>query len=283
MDLSFLMIGARYTRPELAKRWGYESHHAIGRGVVTPQSERIILLFVTRIKQEALTQYQDYLSGDLLFWEGQEKHGTDDRIIGAAKAGDELHLFYREIHHAPFEYKGKVILLNAVRWTEAPSQFVFRLEHDQGAADDLERFRGDIEAIPDITEREEIRRARVGQGRFRERLLELWGARCAITGVEIPAVLTASHIKPWRCASNRERLDPHNGLLVLPQYDRLFDRGFISFADNGRILVSPALPRGKFDLLGVREDARLAVVEQGHQPYLAYHRDSVFIGKDDGD
>lgn len=206
MDMSFLTIGARYTRPYLAARWGYDSHHAISRGVVTPQGEKVILLFVTRIKQESLTQYQDYLSGDLLFWEGQEKHGTDDRIIEAQKAGDEVHLFYREIHHCPFEYKGRAILLNAVRRTKEPSQFVFRLEHDSGAADDLERFQGEVEAIPDVTEREEVRKARVGQGRFRKTLLELWGSRCAVTGVEIPSVLTAAHIKPWRCASNAERL-----------------------------------------------------------------------------
>src|SRR3954470_24891243 len=141
MDLSFLVIGAKYTRPELATRWGYSSHHAISRGVVTPQGEKVILLFVTRLKQESLTQYEDYLSGDLLFWEGQEKHGTDDRVINAGKAGDEVHLFYREVHHCPFEYKGRVLLVNAARRADAPSRFVFRLEHDQGAADDLERFR----------------------------------------------------------------------------------------------------------------------------------------------
>src|SRR5579883_1090833 len=105
MDLSSLAIGAKYTRPELAGRWGYTSHHAIGRGVVTPRGENLIILFVTRIKQEALTPYEDALSGDLLFWEGQEKHGTDDRVINARAAGDEVHLFYREIHHTPFEYK----------------------------------------------------------------------------------------------------------------------------------------------------------------------------------
>jgi hypothetical protein len=280
MDLSFLTIGTKYARPELAERWGYESHHAISRGVVTPQGEQVILLFVTRVKQEALTQYWDHLSGDLLFWEGQEKHGTDDRIIGAAKAGDEVHLFYREVHHTPFEYKGRVLLLNAVRKTDAPSQFVFRLEHDQSALDDLERFRGEVEAIPDVTEREEVRKARVGQGRFRQLLLELWGARCAVTGVEIPALLAASHIKPWRCASNAERLDTHNGLLVLPQYDRLFDRGFISFADDGSLLLSPALPRDKLDLLGVREDARLKALEKAHRPFMAFHRDRVFIRHD---
>jgi putative restriction endonuclease len=247
---------------------------------VTPQGEKLILLFVTRIKQEALTQYRDYLSGDILFWEGQKKHGTDDRVIDAKKTGDEIHLFYREVHHSPFEYKGRVVLLSADRKADAPSQFVFRLEHDQGAADDLERFKGQIDAIPDVTERDEVRKARVGQGRFRKLLLDVWGSRCAVTGVELPAVLTAGHIKPWRCASNAERLDPHNGLLVLPQYDRLFDRGFISFADDGAIFLSPALPRDKLDLLGVREDARLTAVAPAHQPFLSFHRDRVFSRHD---
>jgi putative restriction endonuclease len=219
----------------------------------------------------------------LLFWEGQEKHGTDDRVINAEKAGDEIHLFYREVHHTPFEYKGRVLLVNAVRRTDAPSQFVFRLENDQSPADDLERFRSDIDAVPDATEREALRKSRVGQGRFRQALLELWGSRCAVTGVEMPAVLMASHIKPWRCATNAERLDRHNGLLILPQYDKLFDRGFISFEDDGGIFVSPALPKDKFDLLGVRADARLSTVAAEHRPFLSFHRDRVFIHSEASD
>lgn len=281
VDMTFLTIGAKYGRPELAERWGYGSHNAIGKGVVTPRGEKLVILFVTRIKQEALTQYNDYLSGDLLFWEGQERHGTDDRVINAEKTGDEIHLFYREVHHSPFEYKGLVVLLNADRKKDAPSQFVFRLAHDQSAADDLQRFAGQIDAIPDETEREEVRKARVGQGRFRLSLLELWEAKCAVTGVDIPAVLTASHIKPWRCATNAERLDPHNGLLILPQYDRLFDRGFISFADDGDILLSPALPKDKLDLLGVTENGKLKAVNQAHKPFLAFHRERVFLRRDE--
>jgi hypothetical protein len=267
----------------LAAAWGYESHHAISRGVVTPQGEKVIILFVTRIKQESLTQYKDYLSGGLLFWEGQEKHGTDDRVIGAEKAGDDVHLFYREIHHTPFEYMGRVFLLNAVRREDAPSQFVFRLEHDQTAEDDLERFGGQLNAISSPTEREEVRKARLGQGQFRKLLLEMWGARCAVTGADVPAVLTASHIKPWRCATNKERLDAHNGLLLLPQYDRLFDRGLLTFGADGGVVYSPALPRDRMPLLGVREGAALSRVVPAHGPFLDYHRRHVFIRHDDKD
>src|SRR5262245_50327831 len=51
MDLSSLTIGAKYTRPVLARRWGYESHHTLGRGVATPQGEKVVLLLVTPVKQ----------------------------------------------------------------------------------------------------------------------------------------------------------------------------------------------------------------------------------------
>lgn len=281
MDLSLLTIGAKYTRPVLAERWGYSSHNAIGKGVVTPKGEKVLILFVTRIKQEALTQYNDELSSDLLFWEGQEKHGTDDRVIGAENAGDEIHLFYREIHHTPFEYKGRVLLLSHQRATDTPSKFVFRLEHDQGAADDLVRFQDEIEAVLEVTEREELRKARIGQGRFRQRLLELWGGRCAVTDVSLPSVLMASHIKPWRCAGNAERLDPHNGLLLLPQYDKLFDKGYVTFDKQGGLLLSPALSEGRLDLLGIRPDARLTRVAAEQRHFLSYHRDRIFIHRED--
>jgi putative restriction endonuclease len=99
-------------------------------------------------------------------------------------------------------------------------------------------------------------------------------------GVGLPAVLTAGHIKPWRCATNAERLDPHNGLLMLPRYDRLFDRGLVSSDDDGALLASSALPKDKFGLLGIRADARLVRVVPAHQPFLAFHRDRVFVRHD---
>lgn len=204
-------------------------------------------------------------------------------MIGAEAAGDEIHLFYREIHHTPFEYKGRVHLLSYQRQDEAPSQFVFRLEHDQGAADDLERFKGEIDAVPAETEREELRKSRIGQGRFRQRVLEFWGGRCAVTGVALPSVLMASHIKPWRCAGNGERLDPHNGLLLLPQYDKLFDKGYVSFDDGGALLLSPALTENRFDLLGIRLDARLTRLSPNHRSYLTFHRDRVFVHRDENE
>ena len=83
---------------------------------------------------------------------------------------------------------------------------------------------------------------RVGQQIFRDGLLEYWQGRCAITGLAVAEVLRASHIKPWaECATDAERLDVFNGLLLAPNLDAAFDRGFITVAENGEVLVSERL------------------------------------------
>ena len=105
-----LQIGLVYDRPTLAQLWGYASHHALSRGVVTPRDSPYIILFVTRDKQQALTQYRDELDEDLLFWEGEQGHGNDQRIIDAAQQGSTAHLFYRDRHHSPFIYHGPLRL-----------------------------------------------------------------------------------------------------------------------------------------------------------------------------
>ena len=92
------------------------------------------------------------------------------------------------------------------------------------------------------TERLAIIRARNGQGLFKDRVSRI-ETRCRITGVENAAHLVASHCKPWRDSSNEERLNGENGLLLTPSIDHLFDRGFISFEDSGRLIISPVAHR----------------------------------------
>ena len=108
---------------------------------------------------------------------------------------------------------------------------------DQAVADHVDL------AVLDTTSRLAIIEARVGQGVFREDVLEAWGHRCAVTGMGIHELLRASHIKPWRAANNRERLDPRNGLALSPNYDAAFDRGIVSFADDGRVLFASTATR----------------------------------------
>lgn len=110
---------------------------------------------------------------------------------------------------------------------------------DDLAADAAEKAIWEDGAIP-VTEREQLAKARVGQGLYRSRV-ELIEAGCRLTGVTDRRFLRASHIKPWSKSDSREKLDGNNGLLLAPHIDHLFDKGFISFEDNGRLLRSEAL------------------------------------------
>lgn len=133
----------------------------------------------------------------------------------------------------------------------------------------------EIMASPGLspTEKTVLVNTRLGQGLFRENLIQQWQG-CAVTGYPMPAMLVASHIKPWRAANNLERLDPNNGLLLLANLDKAFDKGFISFAQSGDIMLSPLLEQP--DVLGIHADMRLKLRE-AHQPYLAYHHQHIFV------
>lgn len=129
-----LVAGEEYGRPELATLWGYATWNAIARGVITPAGDNKIVLFVTREKQEALTQYQDHFAGDRLHWEGETNHANDNRVVSAAEAGDEIHLFYRERHHSGFTYFGQITLAEHTLNRDSPSQFVFDTRRTEAIA-----------------------------------------------------------------------------------------------------------------------------------------------------
>jgi hypothetical protein len=134
MPVSFerIQVGEAYDRPSLAALWGYKTWAAIGKGVVTPAKENVLVLFITKEKQEALPQYRDVLEGNILHIDGEDGHRNDDPLIHAKQNGDEVHLFYREGHHSPFICKGEVVLQSHERRSKEPSHFVFRLERVEG-------------------------------------------------------------------------------------------------------------------------------------------------------
>jgi putative restriction endonuclease len=129
-----------------------------------------------------------------------------------------------------------------------------------------------------VTEREALVKARRGQGLFRENVGRVEHS-CRITRVSNPAYLIASHIKPWRHASNDERLSGQNGLMLAPQADYLFDRGFISFGE-GRVLVSPVADEKSLVKLGVDPERPPVVGDfSGEQErFLEFHRTEIFRG-----
>ena len=150
--------------------------------------------------------------------------------------------------------------------------------------DDLDIWEVELEqqvladgSIPE-TDRFALIRARNGQGVFRERVARI-EKRCRITGVDNFAHLVASHCKPWRDASNAERLDGENGLLLTPSVDHLFDRGFISFEDCGRLIISPVAHLQSLQRMGIRVDelVNIGSFSTGQRRYLDFHRDAIFL------
>ena len=126
--------------------------------------------------------------------------------------------------------------------------------------------------IPNETERKGLVTSRVGQGAYRMRIIHRWEYHCAVTGFSKPEILIASHIKPWREASNEERLDVNNGILLSPVYDALFDRHLISFENTGKIILSDQIAFEAYQKLGVSEKDTIKKLNRDNFIYLEEHR-----------
>lgn len=138
-------------------------------------------------------------------------------------------------------------------------------------------FRKQTDALPRTTEAERLVIQRVGQNLYRERLLEYWQGRCAITGLAVPSLLRASHIKPWAaCATDAERLDVFNGLLLAPHLDAAFDCGYLTVEDGGGVTISGLLDARSRELLGLDRSLQVGRLTPAHRAYLPWHRDRVF-------
>jgi putative restriction endonuclease len=130
----------------------------------------------------------------------------------------------------------------------------------------------------ETTTRQALVLARRGQGIFKANVARIEKA-CRITKVAREEHLIASHCKPWRDSTNEERLDGENGLLLTPNADHLFDRGFISFENNGDLLVSPVVHTESLQRLGIDPLRRMNVgrFTDGQKRYLDFHRENVLL------
>ncbi|MDB2073987.1 HNH endonuclease [Clostridium paraputrificum] len=132
-----------------------------------------------------------------------------------------------------------------------------------------------LDKFKDETEKERLVKSRVGQGLFKNKLLTK-SCQCAICGLNIKSLLIASHCKPWGKANNKERLDVSNGLLLCPTHDALFDKGLITFKENGYIIISKQIEKDQYKLLNIDKYVRLDFISK-QLPYIKYHREEEFI------
>lgn len=127
--------------------------------------------------------------------------------------------------------------------------------------------------------RVEIGRARLGQGKYRDALLEEC-IFCPITMINDERLLIASHIKPWTVSNDKEKVDPKNGFILSPLYDKLFDKGLISFTNDKHLIVSNWISPSNIKRMELENNKyypRLPIDEQ-RTAYLDYHRSYVFKG-----
>lgn len=141
-----------------------------------------------------------------------------------------------------------------------------------------EEFKIMSETSLSITEKEAIVKARIGQGLFRDNLLKRY-QRCIITGINIPKLLIASHIKPWAISDNKERISQYNGFLLSPTYDKLFDSGFITFDIQGNLKISHYVDSSNKQKLGIVNNTKYDIKYcSDMKEFIQYHNDIIFKG-----
>lgn len=192
------------------------------------------------------------------------------------RSEDSMYTFMRRIALPQISY----ITILKIKSKNGEQFYYFRLfldyyysptEHPSVISEQVKKIEN--EKIP-ITEKLQLIKARFGQGNFRDGVMKDM-PMCLITEVTDERILIASHIKPWAVSEPKERLDPKNGLPLTPTYDKLFNEGFISFEDDGTILVSPYISPLNIKKLSLIPNKKYTLPKD-RQKYLKYHRENLF-------
>ena len=273
--LKNFQLREEYPSKEISDCLGYKGPRALQQPVSCSDG---MLLLVTLTKNISNTERKNKLGNSLLSWIGQASHSTDQKIINANRQRKKIFLFCRHKRSQKFTYYGPINLVDCERNKgKEPSYFDFSIGDPGIEERPLKSTTSDSDLL--CTQRDTRGTVRVGQGRFRKRVLELWEETCSVTRLKNSARLNlwASHIKPWRDCNNKERLDPYNGLLLAPNLERLFDSGLITFEKkSGKILISRRLGLRQQKILCIRPNMKLRKVPRETRKYLEYHRHNLF-------
>lgn len=191
-------------------------------------------------------------------------------IINKKPDSDEYVLEYNVTHS---DVKKNEMLFSYVSSKTREQEYEDRIE--------AEKIESEIQEMNiEGKEKEAIIKIRVNQGKFRKRLIEKYGC-CCICGVTNEHLLIASHIKPWSlCEDKEDRLDPDNGFLLCPNHDKLFDQGYISFNDDGSIIISSLLSEKDLRCFSINNNTRIfqgkKELSKKNKYFLEYHRNKRF-------
>jgi putative restriction endonuclease len=251
-----------------------------------------LLQYLEETKTEYLKPEQPYINRELLpnFWNERKKKieslpdviefevREQTQIAGPrvyVNSTDQAYKLIRELSLPNITYisvikivdsKGKLFYyfrLFADYFGEVQHPYIIKKEEEE------------IEQIENETEKLTLSKARVGQGEYRKKLLELCPF-CPITLVSDDRLLIASHIKPWAASNDFEKTDPKNGFMLTPTFDFLFDRGFLSFTDDRKTILSPFLSNMTYSKLGISDNKIIPhLPTEGREIYLDYHRTTI--------
>lgn len=132
-----------------------------------------------------------------------------------------------------------------------------------------------VDDLPEGTDVKVIAKARKHHGKFAKKVKSLWSGQCAVTGSKL--MVFASHIKPWAASTGAEKTNPHNGLLLDERWDRLFDAGYVSFADDGKVMLHADVSKKEWIARGITGEERIRQpLSIETKAFLKVHRETVF-------
>jgi hypothetical protein len=300
---SALLLGESYSKKTLSDLLNEPSLAPVREGIYTCKNNKSIMLFVDLVKngKEERFHFNDYFQEDYFHWDSQPRQDINTPTIKKLISGLlEVNLFVRidqkvKSNTQPFKYCGRLEYTDYYQNTSKPVHIVFSsIDYDENNGQLKDIYLWQPETIgksttnnnygvkpgskqknfkkPNYTERKGLINSRVGQGYYRQEILNKWDNRCAVTGLGIKEVLIASHIVPWKSADDQERLDFNNGILLSPNLDALFDKHLISFDDNGKILIHSRLDVQHQECLGIKKEMKLRSVNTEMRKYLEIHR-----------
>ena len=246
-----------------------------GYNVIMKKSELYCLVkniqFESKVFQHSDICYNKANEGTLKYFDS-DVHIYEKVRTGYYRLLGENYPYTGEIEHAGNSrilgewINGKLIAWE-IRDQEAEG------EYEQIVTEEFTSIESDLDEIQG-EERLVITKQRINQSVFRKRLLKRYGKRCCLCGVSGEDMLIASHIKPWSVADEGERVDVNNGLLLCPNHDWLFDKGYISFDANGKIVVSDDLSDVNQVFMNVDRNKILNMSEYTRN-YMKYHCDNI--------
>lgn len=286
-------VGALYNRRQ-------DIHGLLGGqmqgGISTPTNSPFVILFTGEAgSQHGYRDHWEEEAGENIlhyYGEGQDGDMQDvrgNRAIRAHLQNNRRLLIFQSLGKGqPYRFLGEFRFLHAYEENGVPDTkgalrkaIVFKLRPVEAEFDPFEVVIAD-KPFPKIdlsaTVSLQLNEIRVKQSLFKRRLLNV-EKQCRLTGVADLRFLRASHIKPWaKCTDGNERVDGANGLLLTPHADLLFDRGWITFEDNGALVRSAHLPAEVAENIGLdlRSGRQCGGFGDSQRTYLDYHRNAVF-------